>query len=135
MSRDLFLSFPILILCLLYWYTRLTSAGLHSSSVFLFAGSIIAHFIHFIYVGAKSKTAGWEAFVFLLVMSVFDIFQAWIMIKLVLPFELVWGDWVPVGIRRTGWTKRERITRRQEKSVVNWVQCVAVCSSLNWDSQ
>ena len=123
--RDFGLSFPISILSILYWYTRLTNAGIHSFSMYIIAGCIFFEFINFIYVGGKSKTVTWETYVIALVMSGLDLFEGWMIIKLIFPFELVWGDWFPISIRRTGSTKRERITRRQERSIT-WIQRGAV---------
>ena len=60
-------------------------------------------------------------FVFMFFMSGFDLAQGYFMLRLVLPFEVVWAGWVPKGLVRSRWTKRERATRRLEGKV-NWVQ-------------
>lgn len=119
--RDILLSFPIGVLSLLYWYTRQTTAGLHSSAMTVIASVIFFEEVYFVYYGGRSKTVSWEMYVFVIAFSGLDLFEAIMMIKLVLPFEVIWGDWLPKGFRRTGWTKRERDTRRQERKV-NWVQ-------------
>jgi hypothetical protein len=74
-----------------------------------------------IYNGARSKTVSWEMFVFILLLMGFDTAQCVWMFKLALPFEVVWQGWLPAGLRRTRWTKRERATRRLEGKI-NWTQ-------------
>lgn len=119
--RDIFLSLPITILSLLYWYTRQTTAGLHSFGMTLVASGMVFDVVHFAFYGGRSKTLSWEMYVFVLAFSGLDVFEAVMMAKLVLPFEVTWGAWLPTGVRRTGWSKRERNTRRLEGKI-NWVQ-------------
>jgi hypothetical protein len=126
--RDIILSFPIAILSLLYWYTRQTTAGLHSFGMTLVASMVIFEEVYFVYFGGRSKTVSWEMYIFAIAFSGLDLFEAIMMFKLILPFEVVWGNWLPTGIRRTGWTKRERDTRRQERKV-NWTQRGAVSAT------
>jgi hypothetical protein len=59
-------------------------------------------------------------------MSAFDLATGYMMIRLVLPFEIIWKGWVPNGLVRSQWTKRERATRRLEGKV-NWTQRAVVC--------
>ena len=96
--------------------------------MYIISGVIFFEFLNFVYMGGKSKTVSWDMYIFALAWSGLDLFEGWLISKLVLPFELVWGDWVPKGIRRTGLTKRERATRRQEKGIT-WVQRGAVSLS------
>lgn len=96
----------------------------------LIASTIVFETLHFVYTGGRSKTVSWEMYVFALVMSGFDLFEAIVMFRLVLLFELVWGAWVPVGVRRTGWTKRERDTRRAEREI-DWVRRGLVSQGLD----
>lgn len=102
---------------LLYWYTRSTTAGLHSYATLLNAGYILMGHIIYLYRGAVSKTFSWEMYVFGFIFSGLDVFQAVTMLRLILPFEVVWGNWLPNGVRRVGYTKRERDTRRLERKV------------------
>jgi hypothetical protein len=61
-----------------------------------------------------AKSFSWELFVFLLFISGFDLAKGYMMINLVLPFEVTWKGWLPSGLVRARWTKRERATRRLE---------------------
>jgi hypothetical protein len=118
---DFVIGFPLAILTTLYWYTRTTSAGLDMPATLLLASSMIIDQITSFYKGARSKTISWEMFVFVSLFMVFDTAQCVWMLKLALPFEVIWKGWTPAGLRRTRWTKRERATRRLEGKV-NWTQ-------------
>jgi hypothetical protein len=118
---DVVLSLPILLLGILYWYTRITSAGIDSTATLLGGSAILLEMVSGIYKSSRAKSVSWEMFVFLTFLSGFDLAQSVLMIRLVLPFEVVWDGWLPKGLVRSRWTKRERATRRLEGKV-NWVQ-------------
>lgn len=72
-------------------------------------------------MGSRAKSVSWEMFVFIIFLSGFDLAQGYLMLRLVLPFEMVWRGWVPSGLVRSRWTKRERATRRLEGKTT-WAQ-------------
>ena len=120
-SSDIILSFPILLLGLLYWYTRVTSAGIDSPATLLTGGTILLEMVASAWKISFAKSVTWEMYIFLLFLSGFDLAQGYMMIRLVLPFELVWKGWMPSGLVRSRWTKRERASRRLEGKI-SWVQ-------------
>jgi hypothetical protein len=120
-SSEIFLSLPILLLGLLYWYTRMTSAGIDCPATLIAGGAILLEMVASVWKSSFAKSVTWEMYIFLFFLSGFDLAQAYMMIRLVLPFEVVWKGWIPSGLVRSRWTKRERATRRLEGKV-SWVQ-------------
>jgi hypothetical protein len=106
---------------MLYWYTRVTSAGIDSIATLSAAGSILLDIIGGAIKAISAKSFSWELYIFVLILSGFGLAQGCMMIRLVLPFEVVWKGWLPVGLVRSRWTKRERATRRLE-SKTSWLQ-------------
>ena len=120
-SSDIILSLPILLLGLLYWYTRITSAGIDSPATLITGGAILLEMVASAWKISFAKSVTWEMYIFLVFLSGFDLAQSFMMIRLVLPFEVIWKGWIPSGLIRSRWTKRERATRRSEAKI-SWVQ-------------
>jgi hypothetical protein len=99
----------------------MTSAGINSAATLIAGGAILLEMVASVWKSSFAKSVTWEMFIFLFFLSGFDLAQAYMMMRLVLPFEVVWKGWIPSGLVRSRWTKRERATRRLEGKI-SWVQ-------------
>lgn len=116
---DVFLAFPLTILDTLYWYTRQTSTGIHSFGSIIGGTTIIILTAEGLGRNFLSKTP-WPSFLILVALSGFELATVYFQLCAVVPLERVWRGWVP-GIRRVGWSKGERLTRRAEGQL-GWVK-------------
>jgi len=99
----------------------MTSAGIDSPATLITGGAILLEMVASAWKTSFAKSVTWEMYIFLFFLSGFDLAQGYIMIRLVLPFEVIWQGWKPSGLVRSRWTKRERATRRLEGKI-SWVQ-------------
>ncbi|KAL7418581.1 hypothetical protein Q5752_007039 [Cryptotrichosporon argae] len=104
------------LLNILYWFTRATTAGICVSGTLLLAAGSALDYVGFsehMWKTADSAGPVVVALALYLLVAVGNVRAG----ALVLPLEIEWKRWLPVGIRRRRWTHRERVTRRIEQSI------------------
>ncbi|WVW80480.1 hypothetical protein I302_102462 [Kwoniella bestiolae CBS 10118] len=111
-----FLAFPILILNLIYWYTRSTTVGINHPATYISSGGLLLTALVGIAQGFKDVD-GWSDGVLLVLLTVFEIVPAILQLKATLPIELVWDGWWKFSVRRWRWSHNERNSMRRGTGV------------------
>ncbi|OCF42859.1 hypothetical protein I317_03336 [Kwoniella heveanensis CBS 569] len=111
MIRDVFLSIPIWILGLLYWYTRLTVRGIYLPSVYtLVATGLVKAAVMQISLWHTSTEVGTG--ILTVLFTLLELAPLFLQLRLVLPFEVERKGW-KLSFRRWRWSHSERASQRQ----------------------
>jgi hypothetical protein len=113
------LSWPVHLLSIHYWYTRLTSIGINRTSVYMISlGALYSTVSSFASLAPwKEQFEFWISFFFTLVVCVWYTIPTILALKLVSPIALVWKRWVPVGLLRIERSHRERAFLRSDVKI------------------
>ncbi|OCF75317.1 hypothetical protein I204_04170 [Kwoniella mangroviensis CBS 8886] len=105
-------AFPILILNLIYWYTRTTTVGINHPAAYISSGGMIINALVSLGQGFK-EIDGWSDGVLLVLLSTLEFIPAILQLKVTLPIEMVRNGWWKFNLKRWRWSHNERNSMRR----------------------
>ncbi|WWC60638.1 uncharacterized protein I303_103212 [Kwoniella dejecticola CBS 10117] len=112
------LAFPVIILELIYWYTRQTTTGINHYGVYTQATGILAAAAIGLYSAwEQDDNESWGDTLLLILFVLFEITPAILQLRTVLPFEVQRNGWWRFTVSRWRWSHSERNSMRRGTGV------------------
>ncbi|WWC68330.1 uncharacterized protein I206_102255 [Kwoniella pini CBS 10737] len=124
------LAFPIIILELIYWYTRQTSNGLNFFSIYFKSiGILLTSLIGLINNWKnENENKNWLNSLIFLFFLIFEISPAILQLRIIFPFEIKKIGWFKFNFKRWKWSHSERNSIRKGTGINKFIWIVVFIS-------